>query len=204
MSAYSPRIIYSMGDRYPFLGLISRFVIGMYQEEASKSLSRAHNMAEQYVVDLGASELKMNGLGKGFVPLQPLDIAQVGHPSVDVFQIEHLEDGVVLHVPVQSVYYGTLGHDGIADFLPLLEHGFSREANPWCLHLVRLQFAPAQFQMWVGLQFCINLFLAVGAEPQLAVLQHHVLHGSYLRFAVQAYRGHELYADAVQITGYVA
>ena len=26
--------------------------------------------------------------------LQSLDMAEVGHPSVDVFQIEHLEDGV--------------------------------------------------------------------------------------------------------------
>ena len=32
--------------------------------------------------------------------LQSLDMAEVGHPPVDVFQIEHLEDGVVSHVLV--------------------------------------------------------------------------------------------------------
>ena len=30
--------------------------------------------------------------------LQSLDVAEVGHPSIDVFQIENLEDGVVSHV----------------------------------------------------------------------------------------------------------
>ena len=30
--------------------------------------------------------------------LQSLDGAEVGHPSIDVFQIENLEDGVVSHV----------------------------------------------------------------------------------------------------------
>ena len=32
--------------------------------------------------------------------LQPLNMAEVGHPPVDVFQIENLEDGVVSHVLV--------------------------------------------------------------------------------------------------------
>ena len=30
--------------------------------------------------------------------LQSLDVAEVGHPSIDVFQIENLEVGVVSHV----------------------------------------------------------------------------------------------------------
>ena len=32
--------------------------------------------------------------------LQSLDMTEVGHPSVDVLQIEYLEDGVVAHVLV--------------------------------------------------------------------------------------------------------
>ena len=32
--------------------------------------------------------------------LQSFYMAEVGHPSVDVLQIEHLEDGIVTHVLV--------------------------------------------------------------------------------------------------------
>ena len=40
----------------------------------------------------------MYGFCKLISILQPLNMAEVGHPPVDVFQIENLEDGVVSHV----------------------------------------------------------------------------------------------------------
>ena len=42
----------------------------------------------------------MYGLCKLALLLQSLDMAEVGHPSVDVFQIEHLKYGIVAHVLV--------------------------------------------------------------------------------------------------------
>ena len=47
-----------------------------------------------------ALKLKMYGFCKLISILQPLNMAEVGHPPVDVFQIENLEDGVVSHVLV--------------------------------------------------------------------------------------------------------
>ena len=46
------------------------------------------------------SEFEMYRSCKLISILQPLNMAEVGHPPVDVFQIENLEDGVVSHVLV--------------------------------------------------------------------------------------------------------
>ena len=46
------------------------------------------------------SEFEMYRFCKLVSLLQSLDMTEVGHPSVDVLQIEHLEDGVVAHVLV--------------------------------------------------------------------------------------------------------
>ena len=43
------------------------------------------------------SEFEMYRSCKLISVLQSLDMAEVGHPSVDVLQIEHLEDGIVTH-----------------------------------------------------------------------------------------------------------
>ena len=43
------------------------------------------------------SEFEMYRFCKLVSLLQSLDMAEVGHPSVYVLQIEYLEDGVVLH-----------------------------------------------------------------------------------------------------------
>ena len=43
------------------------------------------------------SEFEMYRYCKLISVLQSLDMTEVGHPSVDVLQIEHLEDGIVTH-----------------------------------------------------------------------------------------------------------
>ena len=43
------------------------------------------------------SKIEMYRFCKLVSLLQSLDMSEVGHPSVDVLQIEYLEDGVVLH-----------------------------------------------------------------------------------------------------------
>ena len=64
----------------------------------------------------------MYGRGKVGFLFQTLYIAQISHPPVDVFQIEHLENGIVAHIAIEGIHYGAFVDYGISDVLPLLKH----------------------------------------------------------------------------------
>lgn len=100
---------------------------------------------------------------------QAFDVAQIGHPSVDVLQIEHLENRVVSHIFVERIHDSALLDDRVSDVLPLLKHRLGREADPRRLQLVRLQLATTKFQARIRLQLRIHLFLGIGAKPKFVV-----------------------------------
>ena len=81
-------------------------------------------------------ELKMNWFRKFCTFFQSLYIAEVSHPTINVFQVEDFEDWVLAHLGIQSIDDTALFDDCISNIPTILKDGFRAESDSRCCRQV--------------------------------------------------------------------